>query len=249
MDNNIFIEILYSWDKLNDSEKVKILQRFEHQMAEIEGREEREIIYLLPSKKELDALASYDFNRPKELVLFDISSAIKSINSVLHENFHADVRSFVAGKSDLKVDSDIDEARFYNEEQLIDILNSYYANFNFMQIFATCFYEEVLANENTTLRLMKWIYDSVENAKDVVNLASVYTNQIILPHYNYISFISDHNYDSFHAQTVRVANSLAARKYADKVKLIVPGRRIIKSPNELLRKQLERNITTAQNYH
>ena len=250
MKDNNFTEILRAWQFLNMFEKVKILQRFEHEIAKNEGRDEREIVFRRnrPEKVGDNAAASFEFDKPNTLFIYDISSAIGSMGSVLHESFHADVRKFLDGERDLYVLTDIDENRFFEEERLIDLLYCICQQAGWLDVFKVCFYEEVLANKNTTLKLMKYLYDSVENISDVIELAPVYTNGILFSHFNYLNYIKMNYFDAYHAQALKLANAFAAGRYAERVKLSSPSKQSIKSGDKPLITQLDRNLEAAEKY-
>ncbi len=122
---SIFAQTIFDWNKLNREEKRKALQAYEHELAELYGRMEREIRF---NPDENSTTSYYDQNMPEYLFISNpelnntTSQAFYQLQSAFHEGFHAFLHDCATRKAELKSFIHIDIDHLVGRRAYIDYM-------------------------------------------------------------------------------------------------------------------------------
>ena len=169
------------WEKLSDELKLGMLQQIENNIASIQNRNPRKLLYKREEKK---IEGEYIFENPEYIYLYKISDVGKIIETIIHEGTHALVDDAVLGKKDniflvSKINSDILSEIVSSR----DIIHNHFAHLGSKSIeFNLLYYEEQLARYESYIHFINGI-NSIPN--EYISIKNELSNKVLLSAVNY----------------------------------------------------------------
>jgi len=170
MTNTTFAQILYEWNKLNSSDRLKILQRFEEDLSKTQNRSPREIIIdrSLNFSDGVGEVARYNPLEKDNINIVDLSQidALLATESVAHEGFHASVDDYLKDRNNLYAYSKIDENKFKQHFEFVKILKFNAVMNDQNEIYQSQAFDEQLAENEATMQLIYFMLKSCDGIND-----------------------------------------------------------------------------------